>query len=71
MSKDFDELYDYMTENEIATEEEISIALYFGGYDICTLQALLFRNTGYRSLEQIKEGLEEEEIEEEIEEEEE
>lgn len=65
MSKDFDELYDYMTENEIATKEEISIALYFGGYDVCTLRALLHRNTGYRSLEEIEEALEEDEEEEE------
>jgi len=52
---DYNDLYDYLTDNEIFTHEEIAIAVYFGGDDLETLQNLLYFRTGYRSLEQLEE----------------
>ena len=50
------ELWDFMVDSEIATEDEIGVALHFGGRSLDTLESLLFYKTGYRSLEQLLEG---------------
>jgi hypothetical protein len=52
---DYNDLYDYLVDNEIFTEEEIAIAVYFNGESIETLETLLYYRTGYRSLDQILE----------------
>ena len=51
----FDELYDLLTEYEIATRDEISLVTRICGNNIETLESILFARTGYRSLEQFKE----------------
>lgn len=43
--------YDYMIETGIASEEELSMALHFGGCNLETMQEALFYLTGYHSLD--------------------
>lgn len=54
------ELWDNMVEFGICTDEEIGVALHFGGRSIETLESLLFYRTGYRSWDQMMEEFEEE-----------
>ena len=49
------ELWDFMVDSEIATENEIGVACHFGGRSLDTLESLLFYKTGYHSLEQMSE----------------
>ena len=51
-----DELYDYLVDCGIATEDEISLVTSINGYNLETLNSILFSRTAYRSLEQIKES---------------
>ena len=52
---EYNNLYDYLVDNEIFTEGEIAIAVYFNGDGLETLETLLYYRTGYRSLDQILE----------------
>ena len=54
------QLWDLLLELGIATEGEIGVAVHFGGKNLATLESLLFYFTGYRSLSQYLEYLEEE-----------
>ena len=51
---DVERLYNYLIDNEIFTESEIEIAVYFDGWTLDTMETLLYMRTGYRSFEQIK-----------------
>jgi len=51
----YNDLYEYLVDNEIFTEAEIAIAVYFHGDSLETLETLLYYRTGYRSLDQILE----------------
>jgi hypothetical protein len=51
-----DALWDYLTETEIATEEELSLVCCINGTSLDTLESVLYARTGYRSLEQIQEA---------------
>ena len=51
----FNELYEYLIECNIATEEEISLVTSINGSNEDSLNSILYCRTGYRSLEQIKE----------------
>ena len=55
MEKYFNELYEYLIECNIATEEEISLVTSINGSNEDSLNSILYCRTGYRSLEQIKE----------------
>lgn len=57
--KKIDELWDYMVEMDIASDNEIGLAIALCGKNIQTLESVLFIRTGYRSLEQIREEEEE------------
>lgn len=50
----FDELWDYLIDFEIATEEELCLAVALCGKSSGTLESVLFVRTGYRSLEQLR-----------------
>ena len=54
MDKKMNELWDYITECNIATENEICLVTSINGTNLDTLKDILYRRTGYRSLEQIK-----------------
>ena len=55
MDKEQDKLYDYLTECQIATEDEISLVCSINGTNLDSLESILYSRTGYRSLEQIQE----------------
>ena len=48
------ELWDFITEYEIATENEICLITSINGTNLDTFESILYSRTGYRSLEQIK-----------------
>lgn len=54
------ELWDYMVDTGIATDEEIGLTTAMCGRSLATLERVLYVRTGYRSLEQIREEEEEE-----------
>ena len=55
MDKDTEELYDYLVDYGIATEEEIGLVCSINGTNLYSLESILYSRSGYRSLEQIKE----------------
>ena len=48
------ELWDYIIECQIATEDEICLVTSINGTNLDTFESILYSRTGYRSLEQIK-----------------
>ena len=54
MDKEMNELWDYITECNIATEDEICLITSINGTNLETFESILYSRTGYRSLEQIK-----------------
>ncbi len=54
--KELDDTWDYIVESGIATEDELRLVTTINGYNIDTLNAVLYARTGYRSLEQIRES---------------
>jgi hypothetical protein len=48
-------LWDFLIENEIATEDEIRLVTDIAGYTEETMLDILFARTGYRSIDQIAE----------------
>tara|TARA_Y100001963_G_scaffold124549_1_gene175452 strand:- start:351 stop:527 length:177 start_codon:yes stop_codon:yes gene_type:complete len=55
MDKKMNELWDYITEYGIATENEICLITSINGTNLNTFEDILYSRTGYRSLDQIKE----------------
>ena len=49
------EIYDYLIEYGIATENEISLVCSINGTNEESLNSILYSRTGYRDIEQIKE----------------
>ena len=54
MDRKMNELWDFITEYEIATENEICLITSINGTNLDTFESILYSRTGYRSLEQIK-----------------
>jgi len=52
--QDRDELWDYLL-GGIATEAELQLITSINGFNLESLESVLYCRTGYRSLEQIKE----------------
>ena len=50
-----DELWDYLLETQLATEEELQLVTSINGFSLETLESVLYVRTAYRSLDQIKE----------------
>ena len=49
------ELYDYLIDYSIATEDEIRLVCQIKGDRLETLEEILYARTGYEDLEQLKE----------------
>ena len=49
-----DEMWDYLIEAEIATEEELKLITAINGYNEETLCDVLYVRTGYRSFDQLE-----------------
>ncbi len=52
------ELYDFLVDNLIATEDELSLITSINGYSVDTLNDVLYYRTGYRDYEQYLEVIE-------------
>lgn len=46
------EVWDLIIENAIATEEELQLVTDIVGYNLCTLNDVIYARTGYRDIEQ-------------------
>ena len=49
------DMYDYLVDNSIATEEEIKLVTRINGDNIDTYENILYARIGYRSFEQLEE----------------
>ena len=47
------ELWDYLIDSGLATDEEIDLVVNINGYNLETLESILYVRGGYRSLDQI------------------
>lgn len=47
-------LWDYLTENGIATEEELQLITSINGYNETSLNDVLYCRTGYRNISQME-----------------
>ena len=49
------DMYDYLVDNGIATDEEIKLVTQINGDNIDTYEDILYARTGYRNFEQLEE----------------
>ena len=54
MTMTLDEMWDYLTEAGIATDEELRLITSINGYNEETLCDVLYVRTGYRSFDQLE-----------------
>jgi hypothetical protein len=50
---DFNNLFDFVIRNGIATEEECRLVCYINGTSVCTLNDIIEVRTGYHDAEQL------------------
>ena len=55
MADEISILWDYLTENSIATQEELELITSINGYSVETLNDVIYARTGYHNLEQLQE----------------
>tara|TARA_R110000803_G_scaffold8577_8_gene27431 strand:+ start:2133 stop:2312 length:180 start_codon:yes stop_codon:yes gene_type:complete len=55
MEKNQEELWDYMVEMNIATDDELSLVCSINGTTLESMESVLYVKTGYRSLKQVTE----------------
>lgn len=55
MYEEVSKLWDEVVELGIATDEEISLVTYINGFNVESINDIIYVRTGYRSLEQLKE----------------
>lgn len=48
------EIWDYIIENDIATEEELRLVTNINGYSKNTLNDVIYSRTGYQDIEQLE-----------------
>lgn len=54
-TNDINNLWDYLVNNSIATQEELELVTSINGYSIDTLNDVIYARTGYHNLEQLQE----------------
>lgn len=62
---DYDTIYDYLIDNEIATSDEIDLVTYINGNNVTSLLDILYVRTGFTSwiqLEDEEDGADEESL---------
>lgn len=50
-----DDIWEFLIQNEIATENELQLVTDIIGYNVESLESVLYARTGYRNIEQLKE----------------
>ena len=53
MDKKVDEIWDLLIEYDIATQEELELVTDINGYNIKTMNDVIFARTPYRNIEQL------------------
>ena len=56
LDAEMNELWDYLTDTMLVTDEEVSLVTSINGTSLDTFESILYVRTGYRSLEQILEA---------------
>lgn len=56
-----EQAWDYIIENEIASEETLNVVTSINGFSLETLEDVLYSTTGYRSFSQLDDVEDEEE----------
>jgi len=56
---DIEEAWDILISYNVATEEELKLIVCINGYNLQTLNDVLFARTGYRDINQFLESMEE------------
>ena len=51
---ELDNMWDYLLDNGIVSEETLKVITSINGYNIATLNDVLYATTGYRDLDQIE-----------------
>ena len=54
MDKTINEVWDLLIEYGVATQEELELITCINGYNIDTLNDVIYARTGYRDIEQIQ-----------------
>ena len=49
-----EQLWDYLVEQGIATEEELQLVTNINGYSVETLNDIIYARTGYHDVEQLE-----------------
>lgn len=57
MDKEYDELWDLLIENNVATEKELQLVTAINGQNVAALNDVLYVRTGYRDWEQFEEEI--------------
>ena len=52
---DVESIWDYLVDKGIATEQELILVTYINGYNIESLNDIIYVRTGYRNAEQLQE----------------
>jgi len=55
-----EQMWDYLNENNIATEDEMRLVTCINGYSEETMLSILYARTGYRAFEQLEDENEDE-----------
>ena len=57
MDKKVDEVWDLLIEYRVATQEELELITCINGYNIDTLNDVIYARTGYRDIEQVQDEI--------------
>jgi hypothetical protein len=55
LTENENKIWDFILEHEIATEHELILVTCINGYNVETLNNIIYACTGYRNMEQLKE----------------
>ena len=54
MAQELIEAWDYLVDNNIATDEELRLVTSINGMNIDTINSVIYARTGYHDIEQVK-----------------
>lgn len=55
MTYEISDVWEYLVDSSIATEEELQLVTSINGYNLDSLNSVLYARTGYHDIEQLKE----------------
>ena len=57
MDKKVDEVWDLLIEYGVATQEELELITLINGYNMDTMNSVIYARTGYQNIEQIQDEI--------------